>query len=116
MGKSPTLRAERVHRRQPSLDERIEHLANWKMSGLSAHAYAREHGIRYKSLYAWRSQSRRASERSQPEFASKEPSFVPVHVGSPGSGNAMECVVIGAANLTELVSLVKSLKQEVFDV
>ena len=132
MGKSQTLRAERVHRRQHSLDERIEHLANWKMSGLSAQAYAREHGIRYKSLYAWRSQSRRASERSQPEFASKEPSFVPVHVGSPGSGNAMastlkitlrrqglnalECVVIGAANATELVSLVKSLKQEVFDV
>ena len=30
--------------------------------------------------------------------------------------NALECVVIGAANVTELVSLVKSLKQEVFDV
>ena len=102
------------------------------MSGLPAQAYAREHAIRYKSLYAWRSQLRRASERSQPEFASKVPSFVPVHVGSPSSGNAMtstlkitlrrqglnalECVVIGAANVTELVSLVKSLKQEVFDV
>lgn len=93
---------------------------------MSARAYAREHAISYKSLYAWRSQARRAARKTStaPDLAA----FVPVRVSTLASGTkqdslkiilregTLECEVSGAGSASELVSLVKSLKQEAFDV
>ncbi|WPJ95927.1 transposase [Coraliomargarita algicola] len=105
--------------------ERREHVAHWKQSGLSASAYAREHALNYKSLYAWRSQSQRKSKPTslQPENAT----FVPVRVSSPLSSSSsaisitlrsgsLECAIIAAPSEQSLVALVKSIKEEIFDV
>jgi len=112
--------------RHLTLPERAEHLARWKQSGLSARAYALEHAINYKSLYAWRSQSR-MDESSAPSSPNAT-AFVPLRVSTIKQSNrkdllevtlrmrSFECVISATANTAELVSLVKSLKQEVFDV
>jgi transposase-like protein len=112
-------------RRRFNESERREHVAQWKQSGLSASAYAREHALNYKSLYAWRSQSQRKSKPAslQPESAT----FVPVRVSSPlgNSSSAisitlrsgsLECAIVTAPSEQSLVALVKSIKEEIFDV
>lgn len=126
MKKQPTQKPRRASGRHLNHRARAEHLTRWEQSGLSARAYAHEHGVSDKSLYAWRSQSRRAADGSS--RTADASAFVPVRVGSLANNarqdslkiilrtEALECVVSGAANATELVSLVRSLKQEVFDV
>tara|TARA_B100001971_G_scaffold33575_1_gene28430 strand:- start:145 stop:525 length:381 start_codon:yes stop_codon:yes gene_type:complete len=117
--------AQSRRRRFVNESERIEHVAQWKQSGLSAKAYAREHALNYKSLYAWRSQAQRKSKPTslQPESAT----FVPVRVSSPlGSSSSaisitlrsgsLECAIIAAPSEQSLVALVKSIKEEIFDV
>jgi len=126
MEKQPTQKLRRTSGRLPNRRARNEHLARWEQSGMSAKAYALEHGVSYKSLYAWRSQSRReAAGSSSPPDGS---AFIPVRVSALRDyarqdslkiilrTGDLECVVSGAATCAELVSLVKSLKQEVFDV
>jgi hypothetical protein len=126
MEKQPTEKPRRASGRHLNHRARAEHLTRWEQSGLTARAYAHEHGVSYKSLYAWRSQSRRAADGSSrtPDASA----FVPVRVSAlPNSAGkdslkiilrtgALECVISGAGSAPELVSLIKSLKQEVFDV
>lgn len=112
--------------RRLSRPEQAEHLTRWEQSGLSAKDYAREHSINFKSLYAWRRQLRLEQERSS-DLPEASP-FIPVRVrtlaDSSDTGSltvtlraeALECVLSGVANSAELVSIVKSLKREVFDV
>lgn len=126
MEEDSTSKPRRGTRRRFTRLEQAEHVDRWKLSGLSASAYAREHAISYKSLYAWRSRLR-LSEADRSDSPQPSP-FIPVRVGVvPGTGsnpglevivraNSFECVLSGMANRAELVSLVKSLKQEVFDV
>ncbi len=126
MEKQPTQKPRRASGRLLSRRARNEHLTRWERSGLSARAYAREHAISYKSLYAWRSQSRRVAAKTS--TAPDAAAFVPVRVSTLRNctaqdslkiilrTGALECVVSGAGSASELVSLVKSLKQEVFDV
>jgi len=127
MEKQPNQKPRRATGRHLSLRARKEHLDRWERSGLSAKAYAREHAVSYKSLYAWRSQSRRVATKSS-DLAPNASAFVPVRVSALPTSNcqeslkiilrtgALECVVSGAGSAAELVSLIKSLKQEVFDV
>jgi len=126
MEKQPTQKLRRTSGRLLNRRARNEHLTRWEQSGLSAKAYAREHAVSYKSLYAWRSQSRRgAVGSSSPPDGS---AFIPVCVSALRDHaqqdslkiilrtGDLECVVSGATTRAELVCLVKSLKQEVFDV
>ena len=121
---SPTISKDR--RRRPFNEhERSEHVANWKQSGLPAKAYAREHALNYKSLYAWRSQS--LCKEKPPSLQPESATFVPVRVNAPlvSSGAAisitlrsgsLECAISAATSAQSLVALVKSIKEEVFDV
>jgi hypothetical protein len=126
MEKQPTQKPRRASGRHLTLRARNDHLDRWERSGLSAKAYARKHGVSYKSLYAWRSQSRRAATKSS--GIPDAPAFVPVRMSAlPNIASqdslkiilrtgALECVVSGAGSAAKLVAVVKSLKQEVFDV
>ena len=126
MEKQPTQKPRRASGRHLTLRARNDHLDRWERSGLSAKAYALEHGINHKSLYAWRSQSRRAVTKSS--GIPDAPAFVPVRMSALSSSSrqeslkiilrtgSLECVVSGAGSAAELVSLAKSLKQEVLNV
>ena len=105
--------------------ERTEHVLNWQQSGLTAKAYARGHALNYKSLYAWRSQSQRKAK--SPSLPPESATFVPVRVNAPSCSSAagisitlrlgsLECAISAATNEQSLVALVKSIKEEVFDV
>ena len=105
--------------------QRREHVSNWQRSGLPAKAYAREHALNYKSLYAWRSQLSEGT--SSPKLQHKGATFVPVSVREAVLSSmaaisitlrsgSFECVISTAPSEPSLVALVKSIKEEVFDV
>lgn len=103
----------RTERRRFTKMQRAEHLSAWEGSGLSAMAYAREHGITDKNLYAWRRQSRLENSRTEtPESTA----FVPVRISTPLSTSmssltltlrsaGIEVELCGLASSTELASL-----------
>lgn len=105
--------------------QRREHVSNWQHSGLPAKAYAREHALNYKSLYAWRRQLSEGT--SSPKLQRKGATFVPVSVSEPAMSStaaisitlrsaSFECVISAVPSALSLVDLVKSIKEEVFDV
>jgi transposase-like protein len=105
--------------------QRREHVSNWQHSGLPAKAYAREHALNYKSLYAWRRQLSEGT--SSPRLQHKDATFVPVSVSEAALSStaaisitlrsgSFECAISAAASEPSLVALVKSIKEEVFDV
>jgi hypothetical protein len=92
MEKQPTQKPRRATGRHLNHRARAEHLTRWEQSGLTARAYAHEHGVSYKSLYAWRSQSRRAAtgSSSTPDAAA----FVPVRVSALALNDSQESLKI----------------------
>lgn len=130
----------RAIRRGCNRQEQSAHVDRWHRSGLSAKAYAREHTINHKSLYAWRSRLRlseaesrdkdsRSNNRDIPEPSPPAASpLIPVRVGGLQAplhkrglevtlrASTFECVLTGASSTAELVELIKSLKQAIFDV
>lgn len=106
--------------------QRREHVSNWQHSGLPAKAYALEHALNYKSLYAWRRQLSEGTT-SSPKLQRKGATFVPVSVSEPAMSStaaisitlrsgSFECVISAVPSAPSLVALVKSIKEEVFDV
>ena len=68
----------RVRHRRTSLTERAALLRAFERSGLSAAAFARQHGLGYSTFYHWRRQARTATA---PAFVEVDLSPAPVTEG-----------------------------------
>lgn len=100
--------------------ERSAHLSAWSKSGQSAKSYAQASGIRLGNLYRWSHVAKHEKSR-QPGAT-----FLPVRLGAPSATAACEVILradsfecsirSNGSTREELVSLIKSLKEEVFDV
>ena len=113
-------------RKRYSDKERIKHVRAWERSGLSGTEYARKINLSTKSLYTWRSKFAQSASNDtgidNSESVFEAPSFVSVSV--PGISTLKVSVHIGQMQLriescssqTELVGLLRALKQEVCDV
>lgn len=111
-----------------SPEARLNHVEAWGRSGLSAAAYAQEHGLNVKSLYAWRSkltvkQPRKRAKRTSAKCRS---TILPISVeGAPQSSSNLALSfqlsghsvrLDGFTSQIELVSMLKALSEEVLHV
>lgn len=118
---SGTDQATGAKRRHSTRAERAHHLKCWKRSGLSAKAYAAEHGLNSKNLYAWASQSKHSRTNE-----SANSHLVPLRMARefvPCSGprvtlrdGRLVCQIEGAGSVELYAELASKLKREVFDV
>lgn len=94
----------------PPRDDARAHVAAWERSGLSARAYAVQHGLRAQTLYSWRRRLR-ASTLPDPDA----PRLVPIQVDPPAlfelvlrDGHVLRCPI--ATPPAAVAALVRALE------
>lgn len=113
-------------RRQFSRQEREQHLQEWQESGLSAHLYAAQNGLKKELLYFWKSKMGEKSSSSQTQ-ADRHSPFVSFNVKGdlpfPVASSLKVTVrhgdteyVIDSSSVSAITSMIRALKQEVLHV